>query len=82
MVTGMTIQEEFEELLALCEQCRDAAAACGDMKSSKAIDGTIAFPSDGGRAHCIITFIYYEVHVPCETHHDDNSYHFLKPTVR
>ena len=37
-MTGMTIQEEFEELLALCEQCRDAAAACGDMKSSKAID--------------------------------------------
>ena len=45
-------------------------------------DGTIAFPSDGGRAHCIIEFIYYEVHVLCETHHDDNSYNFLKPTVR
>jgi hypothetical protein len=44
--------------------------------------GTIAFPSDGGRAHCIIEFIYYEVHVLCETHHDDNSYNFLKLTVR
>jgi hypothetical protein len=44
--------------------------------------GTIALVSDGGRAHCITIFIYYEVHVPCETHHDDNSYHFLKLSVR
>jgi hypothetical protein len=54
----------------------------GIRVASIGAEGTIAFPSDGGRAHCIITFIYYEVHVPCETHHDDNSYHFLKPTVR
>ena len=53
-----------------------------EAQLGKEMRGTIAFPSDGGRAHCITTFIYYEVHVPCETHHDDNSYNFLKPTVR
>ena len=30
--------------------------------------GTIALVSDGGRAHLIIDFIYYEIYVPCETH--------------
>jgi len=43
--------------------------------------GTIALVSDGGRAHFIIDFIYYEIYVPCETHHDCNSHEFLKPSV-
>ena len=43
--------------------------------------GTIALVSDGGRAHFIIGFIYYELYVPCETHHDCNSHEFLKPSV-
>ena len=43
--------------------------------------GTIALVSDGGRAHFIIDLIYYEIYVPCETHHDCNCHEFLKSSV-
>ena len=72
----------------MATECRLVLSHVVGERSQKIADelvantGTIAFPSDGGRAHCITTFIYYEVHVPCKTHHDDNSYNFLKPTVR
>jgi hypothetical protein len=63
---------------------RDLAVGKGKKKASRMVlqfMGTIALVSDGGRAHCITAFIYYEVYVPCETHHDSNCDQFLKPSV-